>query len=675
MNSIAHTWDIEPLNLNEIKKGSALRIAGFYRMSDAPMESNNASYLLVVLLLSNKNKKRNHLYTIEIYRYRGRMTKHVQCLHYQAAISQDKKLSYESKEDWLIGEYHIPTSPDLIGVRIQSSNNHIQLGKKGLQKLREKYWSQISNAAVYPKYDEFLEAHRAKQMRFDIPQMGPSFSIVTPVFNTPIELLDVCVKSVLKQTYHNFELLLINGSPDNETLSRFLEKISSIDSRIKVHKLNKNLGIVGNTNVGIEKSKGDFVCFLDHDDILEPFALAAYVRAINSCNEEPSLLYCDEDNIDVTGNHYFMPIIKQDFSPDYLESNNYILHFLCINRNILKTVHLSTNIVNGAQDYDLTFKAVEKNRCIVHVPAICYHWRISETSTAQNPLQKSYAQEAGRIAIDKHIARTGLQAEVKRAMRYFEYVTSYSVNSANIHKLVILNQGTFSPSQLDFVEQLNKELPYYIETQSKVDVKKFLEIYEKLKLTERVLLLSEDCIIPVKDLISLLGFLERSDVFAISPKIINSDGLLHYCGGTITHEGYLLRLLQQLPETDGGYLGHSFRNNNTLVLSSCCCLIKPGQKIESNSFTSLDYLLASMTVHGYKDGIFAVYNAQCRAQLLKPRSIYSDAVVSQDEREEIKRYLQECFSKLETYYDPFLGELFDGNNPYYKLIPYDSHVQ
>jgi len=101
-------------------------------------------------------------------------------------------------------------------------------------------------------------------------------SIIIPVFNAEISL-DTCVKSVLSQTYKNFELLLIDdGSTDTsgERCSQYAKK----DSRITVLQ-QKNNGPASTRNTGIRNSKGEFIFFLDADDFLEPDALENLFQA------------------------------------------------------------------------------------------------------------------------------------------------------------------------------------------------------------------------------------------------------------------------------------------------------------------------------------------------------------------------------------------------------------
>lgn len=96
--------------------------------------------------------------------------------------------------------------------------------------------------------------------------MNKMVSIITPVFNSEKYITET-IESVLNQTYKNFELILIdNQSQDNsvEIISKFQEK----DSRIKLIKLDKNYGPAKARNSGIESANGDYISFLDSDDVL-----------------------------------------------------------------------------------------------------------------------------------------------------------------------------------------------------------------------------------------------------------------------------------------------------------------------------------------------------------------------------------------------------------------------
>ena len=186
------------------------------------------------------------------------------------------------------------------------------------------------------------------------------------------------------------------------------------DARIVVVDHPKNDGIAGNTNVGMAPSHGDYVAFLDHDDFLEPHALAAIVRAVA---DDPSvdLLYCDEDTFD--GECFKIPLFKPPLNWDFLYSNNYVIHLLTVEPTGIggnRSVRVPRSR-RGPQDYDLTLKVLEQGRKAVRLPYVLYHWRQHAASTNANADAKPWAQEAGRRAIVDHLERRGIPALVYRA--------------------------------------------------------------------------------------------------------------------------------------------------------------------------------------------------------------------------------------------------------------------
>ena len=148
-----------------------------------------------------------------------------------------------------------------------------------------------------PNYQEWFERHKAsaetlnaqRAHRFD---SAPTFSIVVPLFETPLDYLRAVVGSVQAQTYQGYELVLVNASPENDELRREVEKLTREDDKIVHVVLDGNYGITENTNRGIEAASGDFLSFLDHDDFLEPDTLFEFASALE---RDPliDVLYCD----------------------------------------------------------------------------------------------------------------------------------------------------------------------------------------------------------------------------------------------------------------------------------------------------------------------------------------------------------------------------------------------
>ncbi len=300
------------------------------------------------------------------------------------------------------------------------------------QGLREATRRRYLSAAETDGYARILERdatelpRRLAQMRAALPFMPerPLFSVIVPLYNTPLDFFAEMLDSVLDQAYPDLELLLVNASPENAELSAAVDAACARDSRVRRIDLDANLGITENTNAGIRAATGDFLCLLDHDDTIEPDALWLYARAALE-TPEVDLIYCDEDHL--LDGRRIGPFYKPDWDPDLLCFENYVTHLLCVRREMLLSATAETGLpgreFDGAQDHNMTLLIGDHARAIRHVPRVLYHWRMHAGSTAgsEGVGQKSYALEAERRAVQAHLDRLGVPAtaamERRRPMR------------------------------------------------------------------------------------------------------------------------------------------------------------------------------------------------------------------------------------------------------------------
>lgn len=239
----------------------------------------------------------------------------------------------------------------------------------------------------------------------------PFISIVVPAYNTDPSHYLAMVYSVVNQHYENWELIIVNASEDEE-LKQNIKDSQNIDTRIKVVEPKKNLGIAGNTNFGLKYCKGDYIAFLDHDDLLHICALHSVAYAIN--NHGAELIYSDEDKIKDDSSFYFNPFFKPAWSPDLFENVNYINHFTVVKAEFVKKVEELRPKCDGAQDYDLLLRVIDTCKPkIEHISRVLYHWRAAETSTASDFSTKTYVLDAGTFALKEHLERVGVKGTAK----------------------------------------------------------------------------------------------------------------------------------------------------------------------------------------------------------------------------------------------------------------------
>ena len=242
---------------------------------------------------------------------------------------------------------------------------------------------------------------------------APRFSVITPVYDTPVDVFWAMIGSVRAQSFGDWELCLMDDCSPAPHVAAMLDEVGGLDPRIRVERRTENGGIVAASNDALAMADGEFVALLDHDDELHPDALLHMDAALRE-QPEADYAYSDEDKIDRGGRHSG-PFFKPDWSPERMRTQMYSCHLSVFRRSLVEEVGGFDPEFEGSQDWDLVLKVTERARAVVHVPRVLYHWRTLETSTAgAGVAAKPWAFEAGRRAIEAHCERIGMRARCER---------------------------------------------------------------------------------------------------------------------------------------------------------------------------------------------------------------------------------------------------------------------
>jgi O-antigen biosynthesis protein len=250
----------------------------------------------------------------------------------------------------------------------------------------------------------------------------PLFSIITPVYKTSIKYLSEMIASVEAQIYPEWELCLVNDGSRDSDLTKYLDSLKN--PRIKIKHLKKNVGIALATNNALEMATGEYLCLVDHDDLIAPSALLEIASVLDR-NPESELVYSDEDKVNEEG-VFVDPFFKPDWSYNLLLSQNYICHLSTFRTANVKRLGGLCPSYEGSQDYDLLLRVTEglDDSKIVHLPKILYHWRIHPESTASNIEVKPEAHVSALKAIKNHLFRVG---ESRASVTVGAYLGTYKV--------------------------------------------------------------------------------------------------------------------------------------------------------------------------------------------------------------------------------------------------------
>jgi GT2 family glycosyltransferase len=319
------------------------------------------------------------------------------------------------------------------------------IAKKLVYKKRENEAKKQFGTASYPTPEE------ADKQRNQDYSRKVTFSILTPLYNTPEKFLREMLDSVLAQTYEDWELCLADGSDQDHAYVGEICKsyVSKANGRIKYHVLSKNQGISGNTNECLQLASGDYIGLLDHDDILHPSALYEYRCAIDS--KEADYLYCDEVTFKGNSVNKMQTLhFKPDYALDNLRANNYICHFSVFNRSLLEGGQVFRSQFDGSQDHDMILRLTDRAKHIVHVPKVLYYWRSHAGSVASGIEAKTYAIEAAKGSVAQHLRQHGLKDFKITSTRAFETIfrIQYALTERPLISIIIPNK--------DHVEDLRR---------------------------------------------------------------------------------------------------------------------------------------------------------------------------------------------------------------------------
>ena len=507
----------------------------------------------------------------------------------------------------VISEQSLPLNPALIATRkfLKESKAQYVSTKKSLIWLKKKL-----TGNEYADYDTWLRIMRVSRQELFAQRKtkfsyAPKFSVVVPLYHTPAKFLKDLVRSMMYQSYANWELCLVNASPEDVHLTSLLENWAMRDKRIRVIRLEKNLGIAQNTNAGIAASTGEFIAFLDHDDFLEPDALFCYADALNK-DKTIDVFYSDEDKTDEYAAHYFYPHFKSDFNIDLLHANNYMCHFLAVRKSLVDTVGGLNEKFDGAQDYDFVLRLTEHTKKIYHCPRILYHWRCSNQSTAANQGNKMYAIHAGKAALNAHYKRLGWNARAQEGAVDGWYQTKFTLKEEPLVSILIPNKDHTDDLDVclnSFFERADYQNYEFIIIENNSVLPETFAYYEKIEKEhdnvkvvyweagfnysainnfgfkfakgDYIMLLNNDVELITPDIFqSMLGFCMRPEVGIVGAKLLYNDHTVQHAGVLVGAGGLADHVFKGIHEDDPGYMGRAISSQDVSAVTAACLLVK-----------------------------------------------------------------------------------------------------
>ncbi|AMC94008.1 hypothetical protein AOC36_08415 [Erysipelothrix larvae] len=217
-------------------------------------------------------------------------------------------------------------------------------------------------------------------------------SIIMSVYDESEQLIFESVRSMINQTFSRFEFIIVNDNPESKRINNILNRISNLDTRIKVLTNETNIGLAKSLNKAITASKFDYIARMDADDISLKDRLEKQVHAFKI-----------NDNLDIVGTDYaligeqgeaieqkhFLAISDLDIK-EYLQFDSPICHPSVMMK---KSKYLELGCYNplpSAQDYDLWVRANKNGMTFYNIPEVLIHYRVRSDGISHTNLLRQF---------------------------------------------------------------------------------------------------------------------------------------------------------------------------------------------------------------------------------------------------------------------------------------------
>lgn len=434
----------------------------------------------------------------------------------------------------------------------------------------------------------------------------PKISIVMPVYDPPLNFLKEAIESVTRQSYPNWELCIADDKSPNPNIEKILRAYSIKDSRIKVVIREENGHISASSNSALALATGDYILFMDHDDLLTPNCCAEVVKFINENPDKDDIIYSDEDKIDSVGNHSAAHF-KPDWSPDNLLSRNYFGHVVVMRKTVVDAVGGFRLGFEGSQDYDIILRATEVTQKIGHIPKVLYHWRIHEKSAAQGEDVKPYAYVAAKRALEEALHRRHTPGEVSYLAGLRGYNIHYRIvrpgkvsviiptkdqvkltkntidsiierTTYEDYEIILLNNNSTTDEFFQFVKEYTDKYPDLfrcIEANFPFNFSKLMNIGVRESNGEYVLLLNNDIeVISEQWMTTMVSYAQRNSIGAVGARLLYPDDTIQHAGVLIGLGGVAGHAFTHSHRDDPGYFNYIQSVNNYSAVTAACIMVR-----------------------------------------------------------------------------------------------------
>lgn len=216
----------------------------------------------------------------------------------------------------------------------------------------------------------------------------PKITVIMPAYNAE-RFIEPAIRSVMTQTVTDWELLVIDDGSRDGTCA-VVEALSAEDSRVRLLRNDKNMGVANTRNRGLSLCRGEFAAFLDSDDIWLPEKLQKQLDLLE--RSDAALCYTSYGIMDAEGNQsrgdYLVPA-KADFRK-LLKENVIGCSTVMLRRSVAENYRFETNLHH--EDYALWLRMLGDGVLAAGCTEVLVRWRLVENSRSFDKRKSAHSR-------------------------------------------------------------------------------------------------------------------------------------------------------------------------------------------------------------------------------------------------------------------------------------------
>ncbi len=428
------------------------------------------------------------------------------------------------------------------------------------------------------------------------PSSNPRISIITPTWNTKSSWFLELAISVLQQTVLDWEWCIVDDCSSDIRFHDIFVNLGSLPN-VRIVKLFERKGISGASNDGLALATAEYVCCVDHDDLLSNDALAA---VLHQHAEGFDGVYSDSDKVDELGIRS-EPFFKPDWSPELFRGVMYVGHLLSFRRDMGLAIGGFDSKFDGVQDFEFFLRFSELGAKIGHIPRILYHWRKAVGSVAASPDAKGDVGKLQQLAVQAHLDRLKLSARalpgeyphrVRVAPRDRSHWPKVSIIIPTRDSPIILAQCLYSlfsrttypnfevlcvdneTTDRRALEEMRSAPVERIVLTGSFNFSKANNLGRRFASGEYLVFMNNDVeVITATWLEEMLYYAEQDEVGAVGSLLLYPGNLVQHAGVVLGCRGTADHVLRNVPGNSDGYAGSLSCAHEVSAVTAACMMM------------------------------------------------------------------------------------------------------